>query len=62
MIEIELKDGRYVVRGPKLFLVLTREQFIAALKRGKAYQRQQALAQRLGGADESPRQTMPRQA
>jgi hypothetical protein len=48
MIDIKLVDGRYLITLPKLTLVLTKAQFIEALRRGKAYKRQQALASRLG--------------
>jgi len=36
MIEIEVKDGSYIVKAPKCVLVLTKAQFIEALKKGKA--------------------------
>jgi hypothetical protein len=36
-----------VLRIPKAVVVLTREQFIQAFKRGKRFRRQQALQQRV---------------
>jgi hypothetical protein len=35
MIELQVKDGYYIIKGPKCTLVLTRAQFIEALKCGK---------------------------
>jgi hypothetical protein len=46
MIEIEVQDGMYVVRAPQLLLVLTKAQFMAALQRGNAYRRREALNKR----------------
>ena len=46
MIDIKVKDGLYIITAPKTTLVLTREQFIAALKRGKAWLRAEAMAAR----------------
>jgi hypothetical protein len=48
MIELEVRDGWYIVRLPKCVLVLTRQQFIEALRRGKWWRRQQAMAARRG--------------
>jgi hypothetical protein len=42
----EVKDGQYIVHLPKCVLVLTRAQFIEALKRGKAYHRREAMQAR----------------
>jgi hypothetical protein len=55
MIHIELVDGLYLVTAPKLRLALTKAQFVAALKRAKAMQRQAALAARLAQAEEARR-------
>jgi hypothetical protein len=49
MIGVEVKDGLYVVRLPKSILVLTKTQFIQALKQGKWWRRRQAWQARLGG-------------
>jgi len=46
MIEIQIIDGQVIVTLPKAVLVLTRQEFIQALRRGKAWRRQQAMAQR----------------
>ncbi len=45
-MEIVFQDGQVIIALPKVILVLTREQFIAALRRGKAYRRREALAAR----------------
>jgi hypothetical protein len=42
MIEIELRDGLYHVRGPKFELCLTKAEFIQALRRAKWVKRRQA--------------------
>lgn len=39
-------DASAVIRLPKCLLVLTKAQLVAALRRGKAFARRQALAQR----------------
>jgi hypothetical protein len=39
MIEITVKDGWYVVTLPKTILVLTKKEFIQALRRGKWWKR-----------------------
>jgi hypothetical protein len=48
VIEIQVQDGWYVVKLPKCTLMLTREQFIDALKGGKEWRRRQALQPRRG--------------
>jgi hypothetical protein len=55
MIEIEVKDGSYIVKAPKCVLVLTKAQFIEALQRGKAYRRVQQRSARLAPSDEHNR-------
>jgi hypothetical protein len=40
--EIECVDGWWVIRMPKYVLVLSREQFVDALRRGKWWKRRQA--------------------
>ncbi len=47
MVELEMRDGWVYVRATKVLLVLSREEFIAALKRGKAVRRRQTLTDRL---------------
>jgi hypothetical protein len=54
VIEIELKDGVYLVRGPKCLLVLTKAQFIAALQAGKRWKRRAAFKARLAAVQEDP--------
>jgi hypothetical protein len=43
MIDIRLVNGCYILTGPRCVVVLTRQQFIEALRRGKAYKRAEAL-------------------
>jgi hypothetical protein len=46
MIEIALKDGWYVVTLPKGILVLSKAEFIQALRRGKLRKRRAAIEAR----------------
>jgi hypothetical protein len=46
-MDIIMEDGQVLVKGPKCLIVLTKSEFIQALKRGKAYRRREAMAQRL---------------
>jgi hypothetical protein len=48
VVEIEFAEsGKLVlIRNPKLLLVLSREQFTTALRKGKAYRRRQTMATR----------------
>ncbi|MDQ3830549.1 MAG: hypothetical protein M3361_14850 [Candidatus Tectomicrobia bacterium] len=50
MVEFEMRDGWVYVTANKCLLVLSRKEFIASLKRGKAVRRQQALAARIAPA------------
>jgi hypothetical protein len=43
MIEVELRDGLYHVRGCKFELCLTKAEFIQALRRAKGATRRRAL-------------------
>ena len=43
MIPIEIRDGWVLLHAPKCLLVLSRQQFMEALKRGKAYCRRRVL-------------------
>jgi hypothetical protein len=52
MITIAVKDGRSHGRGPTRYLCLTTAECIAALRRGKAYTRQQSRAVRLRPRDD----------
>jgi hypothetical protein len=45
-MELKVIDGLYVLELPKAILVLTREQFIDGLRRGKWWKRRQASAPR----------------
>jgi hypothetical protein len=41
-------DGdQAIIRLPKMVLVMSREQFVAALKKGKIYRRREAMAARM---------------
>ncbi len=46
-MEILFKDGQVIIPLPKAVLVLSREQFVEALRAGKRYRRRQAMADRL---------------
>jgi hypothetical protein len=46
MIPIEIRDSWVVIHAPQFLLVLSREQFIEALKHGNAWRRWQALEAR----------------
>ena len=50
MIKVLLVDGFYVVTMAKCTLVLTKTEFITALRRGKWWKRRQALNARLAEA------------
>jgi hypothetical protein len=41
MVDIKIVDDKYVISGPKCLLVLTKDQFIQALKAGKLFKRLQ---------------------
>ncbi len=47
MINIQIIDGQVIVRLPKTTLVMSKAQFIEALRAGKRWKRQQAMATRL---------------
>jgi hypothetical protein len=51
---IVFEDGQVIIQIPKAILVLTRQQFIEALKRGKRYRRHETLAKRLQAAAQPP--------
>jgi hypothetical protein len=46
MIEVEVRDGLYHVRGPTFELCLTKAEFIQALRRAKWVKRPQAMQAR----------------
>jgi hypothetical protein len=48
MIGVEVPDGLYIITLPKSVLVLTKTEFIQALRRGKWWRRREALQARLG--------------
>jgi hypothetical protein len=47
VMEIQFDGNLVVIQIPKAVLALTREQFIAALKKGKTYRRREALKARI---------------
>jgi 4-diphosphocytidyl-2C-methyl-D-erythritol kinase len=47
LVEIRFEGSQVVLAMPKAILVLTKAQFVEALKRGKAYRRQQARQARI---------------
>jgi hypothetical protein len=59
VIDIRVVDNLYIVEGPKFRLALTREQFIAALRRAKALMRAQQRQARLPRAEEDPCPSSP---
>jgi hypothetical protein len=54
-MQITMKDGQVIVSLPKAVLVLTRAEFIEALRRGKQYRRREAMQGRLaeGGTSQA---------
>ena len=53
VIRIKIIQGQVIVTLPKAVLVMTKQEFIEALRRGKTWRRRQSLTQRLTthGAD-----------
>jgi hypothetical protein len=47
MPDIEFVDNHVIIQIPKALLVLTRAQFIEALRHGKAYRRREQLEKRM---------------
>jgi hypothetical protein len=45
-MDVSFQDGEVVISASKYVLVMRRERFIEALRRGKAYRRRQALQAR----------------
>lgn len=43
MVPIEMHNGWVLIHAPKALLVLSRAEFIQALRRGKQWRRRQAL-------------------
>jgi hypothetical protein len=54
MIEVQISNGRYVITLPKAGLVLTRVEFIQALRRGIWWRRHKALKARQSRPKASP--------
>jgi hypothetical protein len=54
-MQVEMKDGQVIVTLPKAVLVMSQAEFVAALKKGKAWRRAQDLARRQAEAEASPR-------
>jgi hypothetical protein len=57
MVDIKVIDGWYVIQGHKLLLVLTKQEFIHCLRRGRWWQRQQGLQARLAAAADREEET-----
>jgi hypothetical protein len=47
MADVEFVEGQVIIKIPKAILVMTVDEFRKALKRGKAYRRQQAYLKRV---------------
>jgi hypothetical protein len=47
MTDIEFIDNQVIIRIPKALLVLTKAQFIEALRQGKAYRRREQYMKRV---------------
>jgi hypothetical protein len=43
---IDVERGHYLIAMPKMLLVLTKAEFVLALRRGKAWKRRRAMASR----------------
>jgi hypothetical protein len=54
MIGVEVKDGLYIISLPKCVVVMSKAQFLEALKKGKWWRRRQALAARVPPAEPRP--------
>jgi hypothetical protein len=54
VIEVTVKDGWYVITASKMTLVLSRRQFIEALKAGKAWRRRESFKARTAGPQDRP--------
>jgi hypothetical protein len=54
-VEVNIQDGQVILTGIKMTLTLSKEEFIAALQRGKSYTRQQAMQARLTRLAENQR-------
>jgi len=52
-LAVEFEEDQVLVRLPKCVLVLSRTQFVQALKAGKAYRRAEALRARLALLEEN---------
>jgi hypothetical protein len=52
-MDIQFDGQQVIIPIDKAILVLSRQQFVEALRRGKAYGRRQALAARLAGQPQS---------
>jgi hypothetical protein len=54
-MEIEFVEGQVLINAPKCLIVLTRQQVIEALKRGKAYRRAQQRSARVAPIEDHHR-------
>jgi hypothetical protein len=58
MITIEFRQGWYVVTLPKCVLVLSRDELIQALRRGKWWRRREALRARQPAGQPQQKRTL----
>jgi hypothetical protein len=54
-VDVVFEGNQVIIAIPKAILVMTRQQFLEALKRGKAYRRQLARQAREAQAQEAHR-------
>jgi hypothetical protein len=47
MADVEFSENQVIVRIPKAVLVLTKQEFLRALQRGKAYRRREQQKRRI---------------
>ena len=50
-MDISIEGGQVVIKATKCLIALTKAEFLQALKRGKAFRRQQAMQARLAAAE-----------
>ena len=54
-MDISFEDNQVLIKAPKCLIVLTKAEFVEALKRGKAYRRAQQRSARVAPIDEHTR-------
>jgi hypothetical protein len=48
-MRVEIRDGWVLMPMPKALLVLSKDEFVRALRRGKQWRRRQAMRARVSG-------------